>query len=187
MRRKGCMDANKGLTVFQNRREPRMSDSLLEFVANSIDSVSSALAKAKASDREWTRQIKLGLMDVAEKHEYEIYASGLPGAAGGEWLYDVSMMRYSAENGIEELALALESEWQQSDWEIANDFSKLVVSRADARAFICPAKNPERAKQVFDKLQHLAKQFPSSVSGDQYLISCWIESEVKFEHLRFAV
>ena len=162
-----------------------MTTALIERVVEGLDGVVKESISANWRDGDWTRQIKAMCKAIAEERGYEIYASGLPNSAGGEWLYDVTMMRYSETNGIEELALVLESEWIQTGWEIDNDFTKLVVSRADARVMIFQSQTLAAAGNVFERLKHLARAFPGSLLGDQYLLSCWLAAERRFEHVCF--
>ena len=162
-----------------------MTTALIERVVKCLDDVVNEPMSVDWRDSDWTRQIKAACKVIAEERGYEIYASGLPNSAGGEWLYDVTMMRYSEINGIEELALVLESEWIQTGWEIDNDFMKLVISRADARVMVFQSQTLAAANNVFERLKHLARAFPGSLLGDQYLLSCWLAAERRFEHVRF--
>ena len=164
-----------------------MSTAILEDVVEAMDRLTQRPEQSNWSDSDWTSQIKLQCLAIARIRKYKIFTSGLQGADSGEWLFDVCLARWPTGQGLEELALVLESEWIQKDWEIDNDFLKLVIARADSRAMIFQANTLERAKDHFVRLRNLAESFPASRRGDQYLLSCWIAKTRKFEHKRFTI
>lgn len=89
-----------------------------------------------STDRAWTTAIKHGIGNIGLSAGFLAGASGFPTANDHEWLYDLIWFRNSRENYLEELILALESEWEVDPDEIYYDFEKLLVARAPIKVMI---------------------------------------------------
>ncbi len=96
---------------------------------------------------------------------YHVYAKGVgrglkrrnPGRVDGEWLYDVTCLRYGDDEYLKEVPLVVESEWGD-EHEIFDDFEKLLLCRADLRLMIFnrdvqPARPGERSERRLSNLR----------------------------------
>ena len=159
-----------------------MVDEILSEVRESLDLLTSDPDEKNWSETEWTKRVKQTISEVSKKHDFKVYASSVPGVDGGEWLYDISVMKLSKDGGIKQFLLAVESEWIQKRWEIKEDFLKLVVARSDARVMIFQTKDQKQFNDITIYLKSLAKSFPLSQDNDKYLFICWVKEKRGFSY-----
>ena len=89
-------------------------------------------------------------------------------------------MNYNEEDLLE-VELVLESEWHKNS--INDDFQKLLLARANLRAFIFQSKDDKQYKNLIADLKRQIQGFSRSATGDKYLFSCWIyNEEQRFVH-----
>lgn len=103
--------------------------------------VGTKLSKAGVTDNKtWTKEIKSALVAFGHKSEQWVFAAGVRGADGREWIYDVSFIELEDVGQpspyLAKLTLAVESEWSTSESEIVYDFQKLLCSKAQRKLFI---------------------------------------------------
>ncbi len=96
-----------------------------------------------SSNSYWTTQLYCALNRLADDLEVEVRHSQIP--PHSEFLYDVCFLETSGRNSegfftpetsLERVILVLESEWERGSKGILYDFTKLLLARADLRAFV---------------------------------------------------
>lgn len=132
---------HSNLDVEPTQLESKLIDSLLG-LGNRLSTVQ--------SKETWTKEIAQMLANMAFEEGYLQFPNDRlrdnPFSGnwehGGEWLFDFSWLKARKHLGefdwrnIDGLALACESEWTKTDWEILSDFLKLTLADADTRLFI---------------------------------------------------
>ena len=101
------------------------------------------------NDKIWTRKIKsslcvvgykLGYYACANKVNFKFANNGKNIADRGEWLYDVTWIKYEENRNdntdIKEIPFVAECEWGGNQ-KVRGDFQKLLQARAGIRLFIC--------------------------------------------------
>jgi hypothetical protein len=117
----------------------------------------------------WTKLIKKNLIDIADEYKWLVAAHGCDGVDQGEWLYD--MVWYEKNDRyITKVPLVLESELNSSDYEIDDDFYKLLIARADCRVWVFERKTRQQVQDSFSSCIEAIKQFSHSQKGDRYLM-----------------
>lgn len=91
----------------------------------------------------------------------------------GEWLYDLTWLRYDGDDHLLEVALALECEWDSK--KLNEDFQKLLQARATLRVFIF-----QNARDALDGIIRQIEKFAGTMPGDEYLLVCYVEADNKF-------
>ena len=139
----------------------------------------------------WTRKIKSCLCDVgyqlgyyvcANKVDFEHANPNMDIAHHGEWLYDVTWIKYqdNYENGnpnpnsnLIKIPFAAECEWNDAD-HVKEDFEKLLQARAGIRLMICNSSiMNSSAQEVAEWLANLVGAFNDSQSNDVNLLATW--------------
>lgn len=135
------------------------------------------------SDRTWTSELKLKIGLLGKNHGYYICASGwgLPDGQG-EWLYDLVWLSIRGQS-IVDVPLVLESEWAIDLKNIDEDFSKLLLARAQHRVMIFQQRTLSDVEKVFDFLSNQISVFSRSQPGDRYLLTGlnWTDNQT-FSH-----
>lgn len=149
-------------------------------VENMLDEANAELVSTSPASKEWTRTIKSKLAELGRRKGHHVYASGATNAHGGGWLYDLCWLS-SAEETFVNVELAMECEWLRDD-HLLDDFSKLCQCRATLRVMVYQAWALEDSKKLSARFKHQIERCASSVAGDRYLLSCWINEERKFRH-----
>lgn len=140
-----------------------------------LDDANRASASSAATNKGWTREIKSRLTKLGHEKKFWV----------GEWLYDLCWLRYDEEDYLRDVELALECEWLIGKEDIMDDFIKLCQCRATLRVMIYQTWTLEDSKRLTDTLKDQIKRCDSSVDGDRYLLSCWINGKgkgLKFHH-----
>ena len=157
--------------------------------------------------KQWTIGVKDALISLGKRHNkkesrcehgYVTCASGCR-ADDGEWLYDVCWLNYednyrnriNEPNPLRNVALAAESEWSRNQTDIDDDFTKLIIAKADFRLFICwmsgsrEDKIKVKREDLVNRLKTLVVQSNISTDNDQYLIACWDKISRRFNYAHF--
>ena len=116
---------------------------------------------------EWTKSC---LGELAELGEKKFGYQAAPCARCGEhgWLYD--LIWWKGENGgMEDLILALESEWSPSIRFVRCDFQKLVQARARIKVLISDALSPEDRKTLITDIE----SFEQNGNDGEYLFAMY--------------
>ena len=104
---------------------------------------------------------------------------------GGEWLYDVTCLRYDEDGYVYQVPLVAESEWGGPD-DITDDFTKLLLARADLRVMVFDGgffPEGDKFKTLKPWIERCAMSFP----GDAYLLAAWSRSKDGFEYCQIEV
>ena len=136
-------------------------------------------SKEEWSDSTWTREIKSSIARIGNRCNYAVYASSIPEAKGGEWLFDMTWIEQNRKGGLLSIPLVLESEWGRSA-DAVDDFQKLLIARADRRVMIHAAKRGTSPEQAIDALIEKIRQSKLPQFGERYLFACWKEPEKEF-------
>lgn len=127
------------------------------------------------TDVAWTREVKNAVAALGRNQGYSVYASSCDTADDGEWLFDLTWMKYDPDGYMRRLPLVLESEW--TPIEVLDDFCKLVVARAEHRVMVFWANSEKSADKVIAKLVDEAANSGLARPGDRYLFAVWLEQE----------
>ena len=104
-----------------------------------------------------------------------------------EFLYDVCLFvtkckdkkegYFTPKTSIRKVLLVLECEWNSYDKDRLYDFSKLLLARAELRAFVLyENSDDEKFNSILKDMKSLIKDFEQGKKSDRYLI-CRITSE----------
>ena len=161
---------------------------MIREIENALDKASASLAKNGIYNTPiWTREMLSAITKVGNRLGYYTCAtrsSAKEASYGSEWMFDVCWLHYEGES-LRNIALAAECEWWAAKpIEHENDFSKLVVAKADLRLLICEVQNEKKREELMEWLKWYASGFKPT-KGGAYLISCWVIDEQKFTHESF--
>ena len=118
----------------------------------------------------WNHRVKEELIRLGLDEGCKTCASGVSKASANtwpEWLYDVVWLRVSDGFAVNDVCLVAEIEWG-ADWEVWEDFQKLLVARANTRVMIFDEK-PGLLDSFFAQI----KNFRLTQQGDQYLLASY--------------
>jgi len=157
----------------------------LDAVESEIFSILQGIAKLSLAsksqgrrwpDGKWTKEIKASLVELGHNHGYEASASGCKNADCGEWLFDLAWYKYNSKRQMENLFLAMESEWGKEN-DIRVDFEKLLVVRSQYRLMIFQGNTIDI---ITNNLVNRINIFHGSQKGDRYLFAGWHWDTQKF-------
>ena len=138
----------------------------------------------------WTRRIKSSLCEVGNRLGYYVCANKVKFehanpemniAHHGEWLYDVTWIKYQdnyvngnpdPDSNLIEIPFVAECEWKD-DKHVKEDFEKLLQARAGIRLMICDSSIMNSAQEVAEWLANLVGAFNDSQSNDINLLATW--------------
>jgi hypothetical protein len=117
-----------------------------------------------------TRMVKNAVGRLGSNEKFQVYHS----EKNCEWLYDVCWCQESGKDGwdLDEMSLALESEFGQTKNDLLWDFQKLLVSRANHREFLCTL-NKEQWNILTDCVERQVQHYRGTQVGDRYLLGNW--------------
>jgi len=112
------------------------------------------------------------------------YATGVDedAAEGGEWLYDVTGLRYDDDGFLTRVALAAECEWGPQD-QIYYDFEKLLLVRADLRVMVFDGSRQPGYAELFRVFAQYIGRCAHTEVGDAWLFAAWTEERFVYHHL----
>ena len=113
------------------------------------------------------------------------FAAGIPVAAGGEWLYDVTGLQYDipVDNCFSRTVLVAECEWGPQ-LEILNDFQKLLLARADVRVIVFDGTRNPGYQVLFDIFETNIDNNQQAEPGDLWLFAAWTPENWIFHRFR---
>ena len=142
----------------------------------------SAIKEGRLSRPEW----KLALLSALTKLAYSknLWAFCNPSHEDdttSEWLWD--FVAYESPDGrkIGRIKLALESEYDSRPEKIREDLHKVIVARAELRAFVFWAGDIAHRESVFQFIQNEISDSPNSEASDLYLVAGWSCEPRSFE------
>ena len=123
------------------------------------------------TDPKWTLEIKRRIGLLGKERGYYVCATGwTPPDGQGEWLFDLVWL--SVQNQlIIDVPLVLESEWDYGPKGICEDFSKLLLARAQHRVMIFNQKTLGEVEKIFDMLSGWVSAYLRGQRGDRYLLA----------------
>ena len=120
---------------------------------------------------EWTYRIQKMLVDMGIDQGKKVCAGGVEGATWPtEWLYDMVWLQVSNDFNIENIGLVAEIEWGE-DWEVLEDFQKLLQARADVRLIVF-----DHEDGLQEQLKRQIRKFKKSQPGDRYLFVSYVNA-----------
>lgn len=138
--------------------------------------------KGETSDERWTTAFKETLKELGEGRGLAVWGTFSDDPDNSEWLWDITWAdcpneregRYSWQ-GLRQVVLACEIEWNQRDDWLLEDFLKLTVCNAAYRLFVF-TQAAKRHQDQFDMLmaacpgsrgyRYLAIGVPNTVGGE---------------------
>jgi len=121
------------------------TDKIMDDLLAALDSAFDGVLGKGRSITEWTNAVKISLVEAGNKLKLYTSARGVSDRArNGEWQYDVSWVDYDfGEHPSERknwafktCVLAAEIEWARNIGDIADDFEKLLASRAQLKCMV---------------------------------------------------
>jgi hypothetical protein len=135
-------------------------------------------------DKEWSNEIKKRFINLGLKEGYRVHSTlgENLGQAGGEWLYDLTWLKYDQHRDVsvdyehlQEVVLAMESEWGNVS-AVIDDFHKLLQSTAKYRVLSFQSKTPA----AFLNYARTNIGIYPHIPGSCFLLACYSESERRF-------
>ena len=156
---------------------PKNSE-IMRAVKKGLDSLE--IPKAAPTEK-WTKVIKTELCKIGrDRFKCQVYAQDVPRIKknGGEWLYDVTWLRYEINGGeLIEAPLVAECEWGDKP-HIEDDFEKLLLARAGVRVMIVDAgTNRHYSREIAELLAGKIKKFKDFRAKDAWLLAVVEQSD----------
>lgn len=120
-------------------------------------------------NRRWTHEIKahVGALGLASGHA--VFADECLGA-GAQWVFALCWVDLRA-GRMRGIPLAMEVEWNLNMGEIAEDFDKLLQSRAQHRLLVFDQRNAADVAMVLKNLKTRIGAFAARQKGDRFLFA----------------
>ena len=133
-------------------------------------------------DRDWTSGVMRALGDLGHSFKYDVCTSGWRSGDGTrchpEWLYDMTWAGMK-EGFLVSLPLALESEWSTKAADVDEDFSKLLIARAEHRVMIFQVRTCKDFEDTVRRLTSDIDAFSLTRPGDRYFFAGFIYEETR--------
>ena len=154
-------------------------------VQEALKEVADRLRGKGAGHREWTREVKLALCAAGNSMRYSTRSDAACATHGHQWLFDVCWLQYEGgdpDKSVRHVALAAESEWSPRDWEVQDDFQKLMISRAELRVMVFSVVDEVACEATISYLTQIATRFRMS-ERDRYLFAgyCFNTAAFRFK------
>jgi len=130
---------------------------------------------------EWTKAVKTTLCRVGKDFGYSVWASGVNthDKDGGEWLYDVTWLRYDGEL-LKSSILAAECEWGTLG-AVKDDFEKLLLARTTVRVMVFEGmRHKDGTEAIANEICDWVGAYEGSQKGDAYLLIGYEADEDKW-------
>ena len=122
----------------------------------------------------WTKAVKTALCRIGRGFGYEVGACDVDEKERdyGEWLYDVTWLKYAGSNLVS-APLAAECEWH-GEGNVRDDFEKLLLAQADLRLMIFYGGDRKSSEKIARRLADKASSFnQSSTRWNNWLLAAW--------------
>lgn len=159
---------------------PKNSE-IMRAVKKGLDSLKSKVPIGAPTEK-WTKVIKTELCEIGrDRFKCQVYAQDVPRdkTNGGEWLYDVTWLKYerNGDGELIEAPLVAECEWGGKP-HIQDDFEKLLLARAGVRVMIVDAgTDPHYPKEIAELLAGKIKKFKDFRAKDAWLLAVVEQSD----------
>lgn len=154
---------------------------VLTLVVDGIVAATNDLHGMGLDDMVWTATVLKAVADRGRLHKYYVSGSGV--GHHGEWLFDQTWYECPvfgsgcdltyAPHRLEHLALALESEWADTDPDRLDDFLKLAVSVAETRVMIFQTTDIRTAIEACGTMMDAARRVRTGTDAD-YLFAAYV-------------
>ncbi len=147
-----------------------------------------------AINGDWTEAVLTKLCRIGRSFDYKVYANTnyVPKTESddGEWLYDVTWLKYE-KNGHGELIeapLVAECEWGDTR-RIEDDFEKLLLARARVRVMIIDGGDKCRSEKIANLLAGKVRKFKfnGSRAEDTWLLAAWEQNGDAWQFRYFTI
>lgn len=131
-------------------------DKIMRAVCNGLNSLT---IKPWGGNTMATETVKNKLRQIGQgKFGCYVCASGVPRADCGEWLYDVTWLKYDEDSSLIDAPLVAECEWGNPG-DIDDDFQKLLLARASVRLMIFGGWDKRGSKEKLEKMANTIERF----------------------------
>ena len=148
-------------------------------ITDELDKFRDTVPKKGFKDGKWTRGVLTALAKAGKHFGYRVAAdkSKVPGEHRdwGEWLYDVTWFDTPENDPWDtkrswSVPMVAECEWKRVEWEVRQDFEKLLIARAALRVMIYDGRRlkPEELCKCIDL-------FEGTQVGDTYFLAIYEE------------
>lgn len=145
---------------------------IMREVAEGLNSI-----KAESPSRVTEPVVKTKLCEIGrDKFGFHVCAKSVEKTDGGEWLFDVTWLKYDCEKSdcdksLVYVPLAAECEWGARK-HIYDDFQKLLLARASVVLMIFEARKCS-SKEMADWLAEKVGKFRGSGDENAWLLAAW--------------
>lgn len=132
---------------------------------------------------DWTRDVKTALCNACVEcvPNASVYATHVDAAKGGEWMYDLTCLRYDRDGHLVRIPLVAECEWGNRG-DICDDFEKLLLARADVCVMVFEGGRFAEGENKFEMFARYIGRCEVTEPGDTYLLAAWHPD--RFEYCR---
>lgn len=116
--------------------------------------------------------VKTKLCEIGRKFRFYVCAKSVERTDCGEWLFDVTWLKYDCDKTLVYVPLAAECEWSTRE-HIYDDFQKLLLARASVVLMIFDGRNERGSKEMADWLAKKVGKFRSSGDENAWLLAAW--------------
>ena len=125
-------------------------------------------------DRIWTKVVLTKLCEIGRGFRFHVCANkGKVDKANrdyGEWLYDVTWLKYDCNYRVIDVPLVAECEWGRLE-NIYDDFDKLLLARALGRLMIFDGNYTPGSERIAEELARRVRKFNGSRTEDAWLLA----------------
>jgi len=124
------------------------------------------------ADESWTKRIKDKICDIGHRNGLEVRTEGCSLADAGEWLFHLVWVEKQADaERFISLPLAMQFHWGHHLKEIAADFEKLLVAKADHKVMVFQRSSPKEVRNLMTALEDRIRSFRPQSPDERYLLA----------------
>ena len=142
----------------------------------------------RGKNRYWTRALLTKLCEIG-RNDFACKVGANRGKVDrasrdrGEWLYDVTWLKYNNDRLLVDVPLVGECEWGNLD-QIKDDFQKLLLARAGVRLMVYDGYHSSHgSRSIAEQLAQNVMGFNYRQEGDAWLLAAWERAENQQEFI----
>lgn len=139
--------------------------------------------------QEWTTEVKTALCKAGQELGCLVWANGVDKqyTEGGEYLYDVSCLKYNKTNLLKSAPIVAECEWGTRG-AVKDDFEKTLLARATVRVMVFDGMRCENGTEAFaSEICGWVGAFEGNQKGDTYLLVGYERDEISWRFRYFII